>query len=440
MRARLEALVAALRSAEVAVSTAEAMDAARAAALVGLERSALREALAATLVKNERERATFVAAFDAIFPARLADVARTRGRRRGAVGGEGGTAGEGGGGAGTGASRGGAGPAEASDARARPALTAAERASDAGRPRAEAAGASAATAVAEPEAGRASAATDGAASTGADRGVRARQSSAADVAAPETTDDGAGAADALARFGREHALLRLSFRAMTPLDVEACAELARAIALRFTTRVRRRLRSRPTGRLDFRRTIRAAVSRGGVPFERRWRGRRPGAPDLVALVDLSASTATATDFFLSMLAPASDYFRRVRLYGFVDRLVEIEFVDGQVRPDAPLDLMARSDFGRVLRDLMATEADVLGADTILVILADARNNRFPPRADLLAAARARVRRALWLNPDARERWDTGDSVIAAYARHVDAVVACGTLAELDRALGVVARL
>jgi uncharacterized protein with von Willebrand factor type A (vWA) domain len=102
--------------------------------------------------------------------------------------------------------------------------------------------------------------------------------------------------------------------------------------------------------------------------------------------------------------------------------------------------MARSDFGRVLRDLVAADAGLLGADTVLLILGDARNNRRPPRADLLAAARARVRRAVWLNPDPLERWNTGDSVIASYARHVDAVVACGTLAELERALAAVARL
>jgi len=65
---------------------------------------------------------------------------------------------------------------------------------------------------------------------------------------------------------------------MTPVDVEACAVLARAIAQRVTARLRRRLAPRKTGRLDFRRTIRAAVPRGGVPFERHYRGRRPGAP------------------------------------------------------------------------------------------------------------------------------------------------------------------
>ena len=227
---------------------------------------------------------------------------------------------------------------------------------------------------------------------------------------------------------------------MTPTDVEACAELARAIAARVTARVRRRLAPRPAGRLDFRRTIRAAVPRGGVPFERRWRSRRPGAPDLVAAVDLSMSTATASEFFLALLAPAAAYFRHVHLFGFVDRLVPIEFVAGQVRPAGPLDVMARSDFGRVLRDLVEDHATVLGADTVLLVLGDARNNRRPPRADLLAAARARVRRALWLNPEPRERWNTGDSVIASYARHTDAVVACGTLAELERALAAVTTL
>ena len=104
--------------------------------------------------------------------------------------------------------------------------------------------------------------------------------------------------------------------------------------------------------------------------------------------------------------------------------------------------MARSDFGRVLADLttLADDASLLGVDTVLLVLGDARNNRRPPRADLLAAARARVRRLLWLNPEPRARWDTGDSVMTVYARVADAVVPCGSLAALDEALAAVARL
>ena len=97
MRARLEELVALLRRDGVTISLAEAMDAARAVAVVGVERAALREALAATLVKDERDRASFLAAFDAVFPARVEVAAgRRRRSRRGGATGEGG-----GGGAGT---------------------------------------------------------------------------------------------------------------------------------------------------------------------------------------------------------------------------------------------------------------------------------------------------------------------------------------------------
>ncbi len=68
------------------MSVAEAIDAAQAVAMVGVDRRALREALAATLVKDERDRGVFLAAFDATFPARVRDVTsdRRRPRARGA--------------------------------------------------------------------------------------------------------------------------------------------------------------------------------------------------------------------------------------------------------------------------------------------------------------------------------------------------------------------
>jgi uncharacterized protein with von Willebrand factor type A (vWA) domain len=67
MKARIAELIAALRRAEVPVNVAEAMDAARAATMAGVARSVLRDALAATLVKDERDRSIFLAAFDTVF-------------------------------------------------------------------------------------------------------------------------------------------------------------------------------------------------------------------------------------------------------------------------------------------------------------------------------------------------------------------------------------
>ena len=77
--------------------------------------------------------------------------------------------------------------------------------------------------------------------------------------------------------------------------------------------------------------------------------------------------------------------------------------------------------------------------TSLLILGDARNNRGQAHSEVMRTLHQRARRVVWLNPEPRERWDTGDSVIATYARHADVVVECGTLAELERAVGEIAK-
>ena len=62
MRTRLGELVAALRDRGVAVSVAEAIDAAQAVAAGGVARDVLRECLAATLIKDEGDRPVFLKA------------------------------------------------------------------------------------------------------------------------------------------------------------------------------------------------------------------------------------------------------------------------------------------------------------------------------------------------------------------------------------------
>jgi uncharacterized protein with von Willebrand factor type A (vWA) domain len=185
--------------------------------------------------------------------------------------------------------------------------------------------------------------------------------------------------------------------------------------------------------VDLRRTLRAATATGGVPLRLGRRRRRPGKPDLLALCDVSGSVAAASELLLALLAPARRYFRRVRLYAYVDRLCPVSIEDGHLVPEAALDLHGRSDLGRVLVDLW-TERPRLAPATLVVILGDARNNRRPPRADLVRALRSRVQRLVWIVPELRARWNTGDSVLAAYAPWCDAVYECVDLDGLLRAV------
>ena len=177
----------------------------------------------------------------------------------------------------------------------------------------------------------------------------------------------------------------MPFHEFSGRDVIEARALVRVLAERLRARLARRERRRRRGRVDLRRTLRAAVTTGGVPLRLAFRGRRPQRPDLVALCDLSGSVAAASELCLALIAPAAAFFRRVHLFAYVDRLCPVSIEDGHVAPGAPLDLHARSDFGHVLDDLWRTQQAALHRGTVVLVLGDARNNRRPPRGR--AAAR-----------------------------------------------------
>lgn len=241
-------------------------------------------------------------------------------------------------------------------------------------------------------------------------------------------------ADQRTRLAYLRKLQEVPLKDLTALQIDECGLLLVQLAKRLRAHMHRRQRAARRGRIDLRRTIRSSISSGGVPMFPQLRRKRPGKPDLVALCDMSHSVAVATRFLLALLAPAPDYFRRVRLFGYVDGAVEIWLQDGHLVQEGALDLYARSDFGRVLATFWKEQARLLTRNTVLLILGDARNNRRPHRADLLARIESVVREVVWLNPEERKRWDTGDSVLSAYAPHCEVVLKAATLKELFAAV------
>ena len=373
MKTHLLKFIEALRNGGLGVSVAETLDAMHAVSVVGVDRLALREGLAATLVKDEAERPLFDKIFDQFFAA--------SGRRHGK--GEPARAADQG--WGPGAGQRGTLPRPTEQQPERP-----------GRPRDH------------PQPAERQRRTP-------PRETPMRQSSQ--------------------RLAHARALQTVPFAQMSPDEVEACAALLADLSRRFQAYTRRRQRAATRrGRLDIRRTVRRSMGYGGVPLEPAFREQRPGRTDLVALCDSSHSVATASHFLLSLLTPARGFFRRARLFAFVDRPVEVSVEDGKIIPHDSLDLYARSDFGRVLETFWSRYEALLTRGTIVLILGDARNNRRPPRADILGRMRARVQRILWLNPESPQRWNSGDSVMRTYQRQCDVVLAASNLKELESAL------
>lgn len=373
MRGRLLGFVGALRGEGLTPSPAETLDAMRAVARLGVERPVLREALAATLVKDHADRAVFEAVFERYFAVPPRQPAK--GKRPAPSP------------SGDGVGRGGQGNGRKEDERPG---TAARRRDEAGsRP------AAAARSTAEEE--------------------RSREA-------------------AVRLLAERRALMVKPFRDMDAREVESLRVLVAELSRRLRARWSRRFTRARRGGLDWRRTLRRALSRGGVPVELLGRMPRPGKVDLLALVDLSYSTATAAEFLLALLEPARGFFRRVKLFAYVDRPCPVSFERGHVVPHEPLDLSARSDFGAVLVRLSERIGLEPGRNTVVLILGDARNNRRPPRADLLRALGHGARAVVWLNPEPQERWNTGDSAVAAYAQYCGALLAAWNPRTLVRAL------
>jgi len=429
LRDRLVSFIDALRAAGVRISVAESIDAMNAVAAAGLERARMNEALAAALIKDEADRAVFDESFDRFFAAPRPDRGDHPDRRGAQVS--------------AAAGRGRPGddphslPRDDSPPRKseqpRDAALASDRNENEKSPPPEA----------KPAKKTAAARHDAEEGQDADRNQDAdRDSDESRGTQPrgeaDTRDESRAPGIDAARVARIRAIERMPFDLYSDLDYDAARDALAPLIRRFRIRLGRRLRLARTGRIDFRRTIRAAIQRGGALVDLNFRARRPRHLDLVILADISGSVRYAAQLMLELMAGARGCFRRVSSFVYVDHLAEADFEDGHLVMTPALDLYARSDFGRVLGELWARRAGLLTRGTIVVIVGDARNNRLPARADLVREIARTCRAVVWLNPEDPARWGSGDSAIKQYAREVNAVAPSRNLRELQAALAAIA--
>ncbi|MFC7648765.1 VWA domain-containing protein [Streptosporangium lutulentum] len=178
------------------------------------------------------------------------------------------------------------------------------------------------------------------------------------------------------------------------------------------------------GRLDFRRTVRASLSSGGVPLNTFNKPRRPHKPELVVLCDTSDSVASFAHFTLLLTYALREQFTKVRAFGFVDTVDEITrfFVPGadvveamtRLTQEADMVRFGRTNYGHALEEFAERYGDAIGPKTSLLILGDARSNYQPPALETLRRLSVGARHAYWLNPEPTAQWDTGDSLATAY--------------------------
>ena len=213
------------------------------------------------------------------------------------------------------------------------------------------------------------------------------------------------------------------------------AELRRQVfplARRLATRLTAKRRLGRTGKLDFRRTVRASLGTGGVPLITHHRPHKPHKPELTVLCDVSGSVAGFAHFTLVLAYALSEQFTKVRAFAFIDTCDEVsrfftpggDVADALARMSAEANLVwfdGHSDYGHSLEEFAANYPDAVGPRTSLLILGDGRNNYRATALPTLRSLVNRSRHAYWLNPEPKAYWGSGDSATTAYADVIEMV-------------------
>ena len=250
-------------------------------------------------------------------------------------------------------------------------------------------------------------------------------------------------ADALARTLRKPLPEDLDFMHATREELVALRRALHPLARKLAVRLARRRRHRRRGPLDFRNTVRHSLSYGGAPAEPRFRHPRPAKPEIMVIADISGSVAAFARFTLHLVYAMSAQFSKVRSFVFIDGVDEVtRFFDGvdditeaveRVNREADVVWVdGHSDYGHAFEAFWARWGEDIGPRTSVILLGDARNNYHAAHAEIVAAMRRKARHVYWLNPEPRSYWDTGDSIVSAYAAHCDGAFECRNLKQLER--------
>jgi len=232
-------------------------------------------------------------------------------------------------------------------------------------------------------------------------------------------------------------------RPFATLTEEEMTEVRRGVRrlaerLRGAARVKNRHRKR--GRLDPSRTMRKSLASGGVPFRAVRRDQRRDRPRLVVLCDVSDSVRPAARFMLEFVYAVGELFDKTRSFVFVSelgevtRLFESEPVGTAVlrAAESVVNVRENSSYARAFRAFERHFIESIDRRTTVVVLGDGRTNYQPTGTDVVARIRARAKSVLWLCPEPRATWGIGDSAMPAYAQVVTQVFEAASARDLER--------
>lgn len=250
-------------------------------------------------------------------------------------------------------------------------------------------------------------------------------------------------ADVTGRRLREDLLRDMRLGAIDQRHRQVARNMVLRMARRLVAACSRRKKVFDRGSLHVPRTLRRNMKYDDAIFDLHWKSLQVDRPKVMAICDVSGSVASYAGFMLMFLYSLDEVLPKVRSFAFSADLAEVTALFARNEMEAAMALTLKhygggaTDYGRALVRFRGLCLDEVDKRTTVIVLGDARNNYGDTRLDILREIHDRCRRLIWLNPESRVSWNTGDSEMRHYASACHQVEECGTLAQLER---VVARL
>ena len=236
----------------------------------------------------------------------------------------------------------------------------------------------------------------------------------------------------------------IDFLGASPRQLAAMRAAIRPLARALATKMARRRRRRDRGRLDVRRTVRRSLSSGGVLLDPAFKRPKVARPDLYLLCDVSGSVAEFASFTLTLLQAMTAEFSRMRSFAFVDGIDE---VTGHLKDVASFlevrhvlyraDVIredGHSDYGAVFERFWERHGQTVDSRSTIIVTGDARSNHREPRVESLRQLHARARKVYLLNPEPIPDWNATDSIVDVYLPALDGVFEVRNLRQLAEAI------
>jgi uncharacterized protein with von Willebrand factor type A (vWA) domain len=236
---------------------------------------------------------------------------------------------------------------------------------------------------------------------------------------------------------REDMLKNARLSSIERRDYERMRGIVRAMAKRLAARYARNRHKRNRGMLDVRRTMRRNMRWEGVPFITVWRQRKIEKPRVMVLCDVSGSVAAMSQFLLMFLYALNEALSDIRSFAFSGSLIEVSDILEREPTDVAIATimaavgMGSSNYGNAFVDFDEGWMSKVDNKTTVIILGDGRGNRTDARADIVERLSRRGKRLIWLNPEHRSSWGTGDSDMLRYLPYCHVATVCNTLRHLE---------